>query len=116
MKKENRNQYKVLFTEEFELCLDNIQQFFSEQGEDTLEWWFSKEDEIIDYIESNLSQSPYMGLAVEGGSFRGLRRITYGKSRHIMLNYIIYYAVHENDGYIDVINILPSRSKRKRIK
>ncbi|WML52278.1 type II toxin-antitoxin system RelE/ParE family toxin [Neobacillus sp. PS3-12] len=116
MKKENRNQYIVLFTEEFELCLDNIQQFFSEQGEDTLEWWFSKEDEIIDYIESNLSQSPYMGLAVEAGSFRGLRRITYGKSRHIMLNYIIYYAVHENDGYIDVINILPSRSKRMRIK
>jgi hypothetical protein len=57
-----------------------------------------------------------MGLAVESGSFRGLRRITYGKSRHIMLNYIIYYAVHENDGYIDVINILPSRSNRKRIK
>ncbi|WP_157042278.1 hypothetical protein [Neobacillus jeddahensis] len=26
------------------------------------------------------------------------------------------YAVHENDGYIDVINILPSRSKRNRIK
>ncbi|HJV18205.1 MAG TPA: hypothetical protein VJ546_12675 [Bacillales bacterium] len=58
MKKENSNQYKVLFTEEFELCLDKIQQFFSEQGEGTLEWWFSKEDEIIDYIESNLSQSP----------------------------------------------------------
>ena len=98
------------------MCLDSIQQFFSEQGEDTLEWWFSKEDEIIDYIELNLSQSPCMGLTVEGGSFRGLRRITYGKSRHIMLNYIIYYAVHENDDYIDVINILPSRSKRKRIK
>ena len=116
MKKENSNQYKVLFTEEFELCLDNIQQFFSEQGEDTLKWWFSKEDEIIDFIESNLSQSPYMGLAVESGSFRGLRRITYGKSRYVMLNYIIYYAVHENDGYIDVINILPSRANRKRIK
>jgi hypothetical protein len=33
-----------------------------------------------------------------------------------MLNCIIYYVVHENNGYIDVINILPSRSKRKRIK
>jgi hypothetical protein len=116
MQKENSNHYKVLFTEEFELCLDKIQQFFSEQGEDTLEWWFLKEDEIIDYIESNLSQRPYMGQAVESGSFKGLRRMTYGKSTHIMLNYIIYYAVHENDGYIDVINILPSRSKRKRIK
>jgi len=33
-----------------------------------------------------------------------------------MLNYIIYYAVYENDGYVDVINILPARTKRKRIK
>lgn|GEM_PF-5303625 len=32
-----------------------------------------------------------------------------------MLNYLIYYVIHEKDGYIDVINILPSRSKRKRI-
>lgn len=57
-----------------------------------------------------------MGIAVTSGSFKGLRRITYGKGRHIMLNYIIYYAAHESDGYVDVINILPSRSKRKRVK
>ncbi len=48
--------------------------------------------------------------------FKGLRRLIYGKSRHKMLNYVIYYAVHENDGYVDVINILPSRTKRKRIR
>lgn len=91
----------MLFTEEFELCLDKIQQFFSDQGAETLKWWFSKENEIIDYIEVTLSRSPFIGKAVESGSFEGLRRITYGKSRHIMLNYIIYYAVHENDGYVD---------------
>lgn len=42
MKKENNKNYKVLFTEEFGLCLDKIQQFFSEQGEESLEWWYSK--------------------------------------------------------------------------
>ncbi|WP_227938988.1 type II toxin-antitoxin system RelE/ParE family toxin [Alkalihalobacillus deserti] len=79
-----------------------------------MKWWFSKEDEIIDHIEVTLSRNPFIGKSVESGSFEGLRRITYGKSRHIMLNYIIYYAVHESDGYVDVINILPSRTQRKR--
>lgn len=114
MKKEN--EYKVLFTEEFDLCLDNIQQFFFEQGEETLLWWYAREDEIIEYIETHLSENPIMGKSVENGSFKGLRRITYGKGRHVMLNYIIYYTVHEKDGYVDVINILPSRTKRSRVK
>ncbi|OIJ10866.1 hypothetical protein BKP35_13085 [Anaerobacillus arseniciselenatis] len=95
--------------------MDKIQQFFSNQSEETLKWWFSKEDEIIDYIELSLSKNPFMGQVVEKGNFKGLRRITYGKSKHIMLNYIIYYSVHENDGFVDVINILPSRSQRKRV-
>jgi plasmid stabilization system protein ParE len=116
MKKENNKGYKVLFTEEFELCLDKIQQFFFEQGEDTLQWWYSREDEIIEYIESHLAENPYMGKPVEDGSFKGLRKITYGKSRHVMLNYMIFYAVHESDKYVDVINILPSRTKRKRVE
>ena len=115
-KEENNKDYKVLFTEEFELCLDNIEQFFSEQGEETLQWWYLREDEIIEYIESHLSKNPFIGKPVESGSFKGLRRIIYGKSRHMMLNYIMYYAVHESDGYLDVINILPSRTKRKRVK
>ncbi|MCR2823797.1 type II toxin-antitoxin system RelE/ParE family toxin [Lederbergia panacisoli] len=115
MRKENYKAYKVLFTQEFEFCLDNVQQFFSEQGEETLHWWYLREDEIIEYIETHLSENPFIGKLVESGSFKGLRRITYGKSRHVMLNYIIYYAVHESDGYVDVINILPSRTKRKRV-
>ncbi len=48
MKKENYKRFKVLFTEEFEWCLDTIQRFFSEQGEETLRWWHSREDEIIE--------------------------------------------------------------------
>ena len=62
------------------------------------------------------SNNPFLGQIVESGSFKGLRRLIYGKSRHKMLNYIVYYAIHENDRYIDVINILPSRTERKRIK
>lgn len=116
MRKENEKPFEVRFTEEFDLCLDKIKEFFSDQGEETLQWWYGKEEEIIDYIESNLSENAFIGQIVETGSFKGLRRITYGKSRHTMLNYLIYYAVHENDGYIDVINILPSRSNRKRVK
>jgi len=116
MKREYEKPFTVLYTEEFELCLDKIQHFFSEQGDETLNWWYVKEDEIIDYIDDNLSSNPFIGQLVESGSFKGLRRLIYGKSRHKMLNYIIYYAVHENDGYVDVINILPSRTERKRIK
>ncbi|WP_346208075.1 type II toxin-antitoxin system RelE/ParE family toxin [Caldifermentibacillus hisashii] len=115
MNREENKKYQVFFTQEFEICLNYIQQFFSEQGEEPLQWWYSKEEEIIDYLETRLSKNPFMGRQVETGSFKGLRRIIYGKSKHIMLNYLIYYAVHEKDGYIDVINILPSRSKRKRI-
>lgn len=69
MKKENINRYKVLFTKEVELCLDKIQQFFSEQGEEALQWWYSKEDEIIEYIENHLSENPFMGKSIEIGSF-----------------------------------------------
>ena len=110
------NNYTVLFTEEFEVCLDKIQHFFSGQGKETLNWWYTKEDEIIDFIDEALSNNPFLGQIVESGSFKGLRRLIYGKSRHKMLNYIVYYAIHENDRYIDVINILPSRTERKRIK
>ena len=115
MKKEKNRKFKILFTEEFDSCLDNIQQFFAEQGKGTLHWWYLREDEIIEYIETHLSENPLMVKAVESGSFKGLRKITYGKSKHIMLNYLIYYAVYERDGFVEVINILPSRTKRKRV-
>lgn len=61
MNKENNFNYTVLFTEEFNLCLDKIQEFFLEQGDETLKWWYSKEDEIINYIESHLSELTNMG-------------------------------------------------------
>jgi plasmid stabilization system protein ParE len=89
--------------------------FFAEQGSEPLQWWYAKENEIIDYIEGLLAFHPYAGLAVERGSFKGLRRITYGRSKHVFLNYLIYYAVHEQDRVVDVINILPARTKRKRV-
>lgn len=114
MTKENNKRFSVHFTEEFNRCLDQIQAFFAEQGEDVLNWWFSIEDDMIDEIDRLLSSFPYAGKMVEQGPFKGLRRLTYGKSRHRMLNYVVFYAVHEED--IDVVNILPSRSKRKRIK
>ncbi|SFE35203.1 MULTISPECIES: type II toxin-antitoxin system RelE/ParE family toxin [Bacillaceae] len=116
MTKDNNHKFSVYFTDEFNRCLDQIQAFFAEQGEDVLEWWFSKEDNIIDEIERLLSSFPYAGKMVEQGSFKGLRCLTYGKGRHRMLNYVVFYAVNENEEDIDVINILPSRSKRKRIK
>src|SRR5699024_9728492 len=53
---------------------------------------------------------------VEQGPFKGLRCLTYGKSHHRMLNYLIFYAVYEKDYEIDLINILPARSKRERKK
>lgn len=116
MVKEDNRKFSVHFTEEFSKCLDRIQAFFEEQGEDVLEWWFSQEDNMIDEIDRLLSSFPYVGKIVREGSFKGFRCITYGKSRHRMLNYVIFYVVHENDEGIDVINILPSRSERKRIK
>lgn len=111
----NRN-FSVYFTEEFNKCLDQIQAFFAEQGEDVLEWWFTKEGNMIDEIDHLLSSFPYAGKRVEEGSFRGFRCLTYGKSRHRMLNYLIFYTVYEEKETIDVINILPSRSERKRIR
>lgn|SRR5699024_3850029 len=116
MNKESDQIYSVYFTKEFNNCLDQIQAFFAEQGEDVLEWWFSKEDNMIDEIDHLLSSFPYAGKKVEEGSFRGFRCLTYGKSRHRMLNYLIFYMVYEDEGTIDVINILPSRSERKRIR
>lgn len=71
---------------------------------------------MIDEIDHLLSSFPYAGKMVEQGPFKGLRCLTYGKSRHRMLNYLVFYMVYENDEVIDVINILPSRSKRKRVK
>ena len=76
----------------------------------------TKEDNMIDEIDHLLSSFPYAGKRVEEGSFRGFRCLTYGKSRHRMLNYLIFYTVYEEKKTIDVINILPSRSKRKRIR
>ncbi|MFD2760780.1 type II toxin-antitoxin system RelE/ParE family toxin [Lentibacillus juripiscarius] len=113
---EDNRKFSVYFTEEFNKSLDQIQAFFSEQGEDVLEWWFTKEDNMIDEIDQLLSSFPYAGKMVEQGPFKGLRCLTYGKSRHRMLNYLIFYAVYEKDYEIDVINILPARSKRKRKK
>ncbi|WP_164669603.1 type II toxin-antitoxin system RelE/ParE family toxin [Virgibacillus doumboii] len=113
---EDNRKFSVYFTEEFNKSLDQIQAFFSEQGEDVLEWWFTKEDNMIDEIDRLLSSFPYAGKMVEQGPFEGLRCLTYGKSRHRMLNYLIFYAVYEKDYEIDVINILPARSKQKRKK
>jgi hypothetical protein len=111
----DNRQFRILFKEEFDLCLDRIEEFFAEQGPEPLQWWYDKETEIIDHIERILAVNPFAGQMVERGSFKGLRRITYGKSRHMLLNYLIYYAVHERDRVVDVINILPSRSKCKRV-
>ncbi len=115
MSEESNRPFRVVFKEEFDLCLDRMELFFAEQGSEPLQWWYAKENEIIDYIEGLLAFHPYAGLAVERGSFKGLRRITYGRSKHVFLNYLIYYAVHEQDRVVDVINILPARTKRKRV-
>ncbi|WP_144461345.1 type II toxin-antitoxin system RelE/ParE family toxin [Siminovitchia fortis] len=116
MTKEGNRRFSVHFTEEFNRCLDQIQAFFAEQGEDVLDWWFTKEGNMIDEIDRLLSSFPYAGRLVEQGDFKGFRCLTYGKSRHRMLNYVIFYVVYEDDGDVDVINILPARSKRKRKK
>lgn len=81
-----------------------------------LEWWFSKEDDMIDEIDLLLSSFSYAGKMVEQGVFKGFRCLTYGKSRHRMLNYVVFYVVYETDEVIDVINILPARSKQKQVK
>lgn len=71
MAKEDSQKFLVRFTEEFSNCLDQIQAFFAEQGEDVLEWWFSREDNMIDYIDHLLSFFPYIGKLVEEGAFKG---------------------------------------------
>jgi hypothetical protein len=38
MNKEENKEYQVFFTQEFEICLNYIQLFFSEQGEEPLQW------------------------------------------------------------------------------
>ena len=108
--------FTVYFTEEFSSSLDRIQAFFLEQGEEVLLWWFSMEDVIIKDIDELLSSFPYSGKKVGVGPFEGLRCITYGRSRHRMLNYIIFYEVDDVLKEINVINILPARSKRSRIR
>lgn len=40
MNREDNHVFSIYFTEEFNKCLDKIQAFFSDQGEDVLEWWF----------------------------------------------------------------------------
>lgn len=115
MSEENNGLFRVVFKEEFVLCLDRIERFFADQSSETLQWWYAKEVEIIDYIEHMLTHNPYTGIAVERGNFKGLRRLTYGRSKHVFLNYLIYYAVYRQDQVVDVINILPARTKRKRI-
>ncbi len=99
MDKESNRNFSVYFTEEFNKCLDQIQSFFADQGVDVLEWWVTKEDNMINEIDHLLSSFPYVG-----------------KSQHRMLNYLIFYMVFEDEETIVVINILPSRSKRKRIR
>lgn len=115
MPEEDNQPFGVVFKEEFDVCLDRIEEFFVEQGPEPLQWWYAKETEIIDHIERLLSLNLFAGPAVEWGQFKGLRRITYGKSRHMLLNYLIYYNVHERDRIVEVINILSSRTKRKRV-
>ncbi|WP_156911685.1 hypothetical protein [Salibacterium aidingense] len=41
--------------------MDHIQAFFLDQGEDVLEWWFSKEDNMIDEMDRLLSSFPWEG-------------------------------------------------------
>ncbi|PYZ96369.1 hypothetical protein CR205_11625 [Alteribacter lacisalsi] len=116
MEGDDKGRFDAFFTEEFDTCLDNIHNFFAEQGTEVLGWWLKKEIEVIDYIDSLLSLFPFSGLAVIDGPFAGFRRIYYGKSNHLMLNYIIYYFVHERDGRVDLVTILPSRTNRERYK
>ena len=77
MNKKSDQNFSVYFTKEFNKCLDQIQAFFAEQGEDVLEWWFSKEDNMIDEIDHLLSSFPYAGKRVEECSFREFRCLTY---------------------------------------
>lgn len=110
----DEGKYSVRYTAEFSKSLDEIQAFFSKQGDEVLQWWFSIEDRIINEIDQLLSYFPYMGKMVEQGPFRGSRCLTYGKSRHRMLNYLVFYMIYEEESEIYVINILPSRSDRER--
>lgn len=80
MSEGNNQPFRIIFKDEFDLCLDRIENFFAEQGPEPLQWWYAKETEIIDHIERMLAFNPFVGPAVERGSFKGLRRITYGKA------------------------------------
>ena len=64
MGKESERNFSVYFTEEFNKCLDQIQAFFADQGKDVLEWWFTKEGNMIDEIDNLLSSFPYVGKRV----------------------------------------------------
>jgi hypothetical protein len=75
VKSENNGKYQVVFAEEFRHCLINMEEFFSEQGSEHLEWWLSKEKEIIIHIDRLLSMNPWVGRLVKKGSFKGLRRM-----------------------------------------
>src|SRR5690625_7214359 len=114
MNKESDQKFSVYFTNEFNKCLDQIQAFFAEQGEDVLEWWFLKQDNMIDEIDHLLSSFPYAGKRVEEGPFKGLRRITYGKSRHRILNYLIFSMVYNDEYTLIVINLFISCYRRYR--
>lgn len=60
MDKENNQRLSVYFIEEFNKSLDQIHAFVAEQGEDVLEWWFSKEDNMIDDIDRLSTFFPYL--------------------------------------------------------
>jgi hypothetical protein len=66
---ENNHFYDVVFTEEFNNCLDQIQDFFAEQGDETLNWWYSREEKLINHLEILLSRYPNVGQLNERGSF-----------------------------------------------
>ncbi|MCZ8516099.1 hypothetical protein O9H85_27595 [Paenibacillus filicis] len=72
MPEEDNQPFGVVFKEEFDVCLDRIEEFFVEQGPEPLQWWYAKETEIIDHIERLLSLNLFAGPAVEWGQFKGL--------------------------------------------
>jgi hypothetical protein len=113
---ESNHNYDVVFTEEFDNCLIHIQDFFAEQGDETLNWWYLREEKLINHLDQLLSRYPYIGQLIERGNFKGLRRTVYGKGSHVMLNYVIFYEVIEETKTVIVINILPSRSKGISVK
>lgn len=49
MPEEDKRPFRIVFKGEFDMCLDRIAAFFSEQGLEPLQWWYDKEIEIIDH-------------------------------------------------------------------